>query len=97
MQVSLASREKIGEPPGDGTVEIGGGFVYHMRFVYRFKRGFARKQNNEEKNMATKKCKCECCGAIDDSFHAPAEALDYLRMNAGAKPEVVGIAIRRGM
>ncbi len=45
--------------------------------------------------MATKKCKCECCGAIDDSFHAPAEALDYLRMNAGAKPEVVGIAWER--
>lgn len=37
--------------------------------------------------MATKKCKCECCGAVDDSFHAPAEALDYLRMNAGAKPD----------
>ena len=46
--------------------------------------------------MATKKkCKCECCGTIDDSFHAPAEALDYLRMNAGAKPEVVGIAWER--
>ncbi|MBQ3096963.1 MAG: ATP-binding cassette domain-containing protein, partial [Kiritimatiellae bacterium] len=46
--------------------------------------------------MATKKkCKCECCGAVDDSFHAPAEALDYLRMNAGAKPEVVGIAWER--
>ena len=46
--------------------------------------------------MATKKtCKCECCGTVDDSFHAPAEALDYLRMNAGAKPEVVGIAWER--
>ena len=37
--------------------------------------------------MATKKkCKCECCGAVDDSFHAPAEALDYLRREAVTLP-----------
>ena len=45
--------------------------------------------------MAKNKCKCGCCESVDDSFHAPAEALDYLRMNAGAKPEIVGIAWER--
>ena len=42
----------------------------------------------------SKKCACGCCGA-DDGFQAPAKALDYLRMHAGAKPEIVAIAWER--
>ena len=42
-----------------------------------------------------KKCKCECCGAVDDAFQAPAKALDFLRVHAGEKPEVVAIAWER--
>ena len=42
----------------------------------------------------SKNCKCGCCGA-DDGFQAPAKALDFLRMHAGAKPEVVAIAWER--
>ena len=42
----------------------------------------------------SKVCKCGCCKA-DVGFQAPARALNFLRMHAGAKPEVVAIAWER--
>lgn len=42
----------------------------------------------------SKKCTCGCRG-VDDGFQAPTKPLEYLRLHAGAKPEVVAIAWER--
>ena len=42
----------------------------------------------------SKKCACGCCRA-DDGFQSPTKALSYLRMHAGARPEVAAIAWER--
>ena len=74
-------------------VEIGGGFVYHTHPYVSPLQVTISFRNNKENNMSKKKV-CDCCGA-DNSFSAPAMALQMLRMNAGAKPETVAIAWER--
>jgi len=43
----------------------------------------------------SKKCSCGCCGKKDDSFIAPANELEGLRVLAGEKPQTVAIAWER--